>query len=212
MKVKVHLKKVFLTPLWDQNQVLVAILGICSALAVTTNVKIALTMGVSVIIVTTLSSFLVSLIKHLIPDSLRLIAQLIIISTLVIIIEQFLGAYFYNIYKKLSIFVGLIITNCIVLGRTEAIARKNSPIPAAIDGFSAGLGYTIVLFIIGSIREVLGFGSFFGKCFIEKNCYPELNSWGKYSNFDLMTLAPGAFFLLGFLIWIFNSIKNKEKL
>ena len=134
------LKSYFLEPLWNNNQILIAILGICSALAVTTTLSTALTMGIAVSLVTAFSCFFVSLFRKFTPDSVRMIAQLAIISTFVIVVDQFLRAYLYNISKTLSVFVGLIITNCIVMGRTESMAKNIPPIPAFLDGLSAGLG------------------------------------------------------------------------
>ena len=148
--------------LWSQNQVLVAVLGICSALGVTNRLSVGLTMGLSVSFVTACSSFFVSLLRKITPDSVRMITQLAIISVFVIIIDQFLQAYFFSISKVLSVFVGLIITNCIVMGRTEGMAKNVAPIPAFLDGLGAGLGYALVLALISAIRELLGFGQLFG--------------------------------------------------
>src|SRR3984957_18823289 len=152
----------FIEPLWKNNQILVAILGICSALAVTTTLSTALTMGIAVSLVTGFSCFFVSIFRKITPDSVRMIAQLAIIASLVIIVDQFLRAYFYNISKTLSVFVGLIITNCIVMGRTESMARNIPPIPAFLDGFAGGLGYAWVLFCVAGLREFWGFGQLFG--------------------------------------------------
>src|SRR5271170_3005533 len=144
----------FSTQLWNDNQILVAVLGICSALGVTNRLSVSITMGLSVSFVTAFSSFFVSLLRKVTPDSVRMITQLAIISVFVIIIDQFLQAFFFSISKVLSVFVGLIITNCIVMGRTEGMAKNVAPIPAFLDGLGAGLGYAGVLFIIGAIREV----------------------------------------------------------
>lgn len=149
-------KNYFIDPLWNNNQPLIAILGICSALAVTTTISTAITMGLAVSFVTGCSSFFVSLLRKVTPDSVRMITQLIIISLFVIVIDQFLKAFLFNISKMLSVFVGLIITNCIVMGRAESLARNVPPLPAFLDGFASGLGYGWVLVFVSIIREVLG--------------------------------------------------------
>lgn len=200
----------FFTPLWNNNQILIAILGICSALAVTTTVKTAITMGLAVSLVTGFSSFFVSLLRKITPDSVRMIVQLIIISLFVITIDQFLKAFFYNLAKTLSVFVGLIITNCIVMGRAESKARHLPPIPAFIDGFSAGLGYGWVLLLIGIFRELLGFGELWGIRIIPESWYASEASPNGYQNFGIMVLAPSAFFMIGCIIWIINSKKTKS--
>lgn len=205
------LKHYFTDPLWKNNQILVAILGICSALAVTTTLGTALTMGIAVSLVTGFSCFFVSLIRKFTPDSVRMIAQLAIISTLVIVVDQFLRAYLYDISKTLSVFVGLIITNCIVMGRTESMARNIPPIPAFLDGFAAGLGYAIVLFLVAALREFWGFGQLFGIQLIPQSWYATAEHPGRYQNFGLMVLAPAAFFIIGFFIWITNSLSNPKK-
>src|ERR1700719_4734751 len=150
------------TQLWGGNQILIAVLGICSALAVTNRLSVAITMGLSVSFVTAFSSFFVSLLRKITPDSVRMITQLAIISVFVIIIDQILQAYYFSISKVLSVFVGLIITNCIVMGRTEGMAKNVTPLPAFLDGLGAGMGYAIVLFIVAFIRELFGFGQLFG--------------------------------------------------
>ncbi|MEF9519855.1 NADH:ubiquinone reductase (Na(+)-transporting) subunit D [Chlamydia crocodili] len=203
-------KSYFLDPLWDNNQPLIAILGICSALAVTTTVNTAITMGLAVSFVTGCSSFFVSLLRKATPDSVRMITQLIIISLFVIVIDQFLKAFFFNISKTLSVFVGLIITNCIVMGRAESLARNVPPIPAFLDGFSSGLGYGWVLVSVSIIREFFGFGTILGlqlipKCFYASEAHPD-----GYENFGLMVLAPSAFFLLGIMIWGVNILRSKK--
>src|ERR1700730_8155647 len=159
---KVSTRSYLTNQLWGGNQILVAVLGICSALGVTNRLSVAITMGLSVSFVTAFSSFFVSLLRNYTPDSVRMITQLAIISVFVIIIDQFLQAYYYGISKVLSVFVGLIITNCIVMGRTEGMAKNVEPIPAFMDGLGAGLGYAWVLFAIGGVRELLGFGQLLG--------------------------------------------------
>lgn len=195
--------------LWGGNQILVAVLGICSALGVTNRLSVAVTMGLSVSFVTAFSSFFVSLLRKITPDSVRMITQLAIISVFVIIIDQFLQAYFFSISKVLSVFVGLIITNCIVMGRTEGMAKNVEPIPAFLDGLGAGLGYAGVLFIVGAIRELFGFGQLFGHQIIPLSWYPTAENPDAYDNIALMVSPPAAFFIIGGLIWMFN-IANKK--
>ncbi len=196
---------------FDQNQVLVAVLGICSALGVTNRLSIALTMGLSVTFVTGFSSLFVSILRKKTPDSVRMITQLAIISLFVIIIDQFLQAYFFDISKKLSVFVGLIITNCIVMGRAEGMAKSVSPLPAFLDGIGAGLGYAIVLAIIGVIRELFGFGEILGMRVIPLSFYASASNPDGYQNFGLMVTPPAAFFIIGCLVWIVNYRKSQQK-
>lgn len=211
MTKEIPIKNYFLEPLWKNNQILVAILGICSALAVTTTLDTAITMGIAVSLVTGCSCYFVSLLRKVTPDNVRMIAQLAIISSFVIIVDQFLRAYFFNISKTLSVFVGLIITNCIVMGRTESMARNIPPVPAFLDGFASGLGYAVVLFIVAALREFFGFGQLFGKQLIPESWYATAEHPDLYSNLGLMVLAPAAFFILGFFIWIANSINKPDK-
>lgn len=205
------LKAYFVDPLWKNNQILIAILGICSALAVTTTLATALTMGIAVSLVTGFSCLFVSLLRKYTPDSVRMITQLAIIASFVIIVDQFLRAYLFNISKTLSVFVGLIITNCIVMGRTESMARNVPPIPAFLDGLSAGLGYGYILFLVAALREFFGFGQLFGIQLIPEKWYANLEHPDGYQNLGLMVLAPAAFFILGFFIWIANSINKPDK-
>ncbi|CDZ80049.1 Na(+)-translocating NADH-quinone reductase subunit D [Candidatus Rubidus massiliensis] len=195
--------------LWSGNQIIVAVLGICSALGVTNRLSVSITMGLSVAFVTSFSSLIVSLLRKVTPDSVRMITQLAIISVFVIIIDQFLQAYFFSISKILSVFVGLIITNCIVMGRTEGMAKNVEPIPAFLDGLGAGLGYAGVLFIVGAIRELFGFGQLFGYQVIPQSIYATADNPDMYDNFALMVSPPAAFFIIGGLIWIFNIINKK---
>ncbi len=204
------LKKYFLVPIWRENQILAAILGICSALAVTTQVSVALTMGIAVTFVTAFSSLIVSMIRKVTPDSVRMITQLAIISSFVILVDQFLKAYMYDMSKELSVFVGLIITNCLVMGRAEGMAKSVPPIPAFVDGLGAGLGYSVVLLVVGFARELLGFGKIFGTQVIPQAWYYSAEHPDAYQNFGLAVLAPAAFFLLAGCIWVANLI-NKEK-
>ena len=210
MDKKISYKALFLSPLWETNQILVAILGICSSLAVTTTLKTAITMGIAVSVVTGCSCFFVSLFRKITPDNVRMITQLIIISSFVIIVDQFLKAFMYDTAKMLSVFVSLIITNCIVMGRTESMARYLSPIPAFIDGFSAGLGYAWVLIIVATIREFFGFGELLGFKIIPNSWYASEIHPNGYQNLGIMVLAPAAFFILGIMIWIINLKKNKD--
>lgn len=196
--------------LWTSNQILVAVLGICSALGVTNRLSVGITMGLSVSFVTAFSSFFVSLLRKVTPDSVRMIAQLAIISVFVIIIDQFLQAYFFSISKVLSVFVGLIITNCIVMGRTEGMAKNIAPIPAFMDGLGAGLGYAIVLFIVSAIRELFGFGQLFGVQVVPLSWYATAEHPNRYDNFAMMVSPPAAFFIIGGLIWIYNTINKRE--
>ncbi len=196
--------------LWSGNQVLVAILGICSALAVTNRLSVAITMGLSVSFVTGFSSLFVSLLRKITPDSVRMIAQLAIISVFVIMIDQFLQAYFFSISKVLSVFVGLIITNCIVMGRTESMAKNVTPWPAFLDGVGAGLGYAIVLFIVAFIRELFGFGQLFGYQVIPLSWYATAANPDAYDNFILMVSPPAAFFIIGGLIYIAKKLQGNN--
>lgn len=209
MASKVTTGSYFTNQIWSGNQVLVAVLGICSALGVTNRLSVAVTMGLSVAFVTAFSSFFVSLLRKITPDSVRMIAQLAIISVFVIIIDQFLQAYAFNISKVLSVFVGLIITNCIVMGRTEGMAKNVEPIPAFLDGLGAGLGYAWVLVVIGAIRELLGFGQLFNQQIVPLHWYATAQNPDAYDNFALMVSPPAAFFLIGGLIWILNLINQK---
>lgn len=195
--------------LWSSNQILVAVLGICSALGVTNRLSVSITMGLSVSFVTAFSSLIVSLLRKITPDSVRMITQLAIISVFVIIIDQFLQAYFFSISKILSVFVGLIITNCIVMGRTEGMAKNVAPIPAFLDGLGAGLGYAAVLILVGGIRELLGFGQLLGYQVIPLSWYATAEHPNHYENFALMVSPPAAFFLIGGLIWIYNLVNQK---
>lgn len=196
--------------LWGGNQILVAVLGICSALGVTNRLSVSVTMGLSVSFVTAFSSLFVSMLRKITPDSVRMITQLAIISVFVIIIDQFLQAYFFSISKVLSVFVGLIITNCIVMGRTEGMAKNVEPIPAFLDGLGAGLGYAAVLFIVGGVRELFGFGQLFGYQVVPLSWYATPEHPDAYDNFALMVSPPAAFFILGGMIWVFNLLNKKN--
>ncbi len=192
-------------PLVQQNPVTLQILGICSALAVTTSLATALTMSASLTAVLTLSAGLISLIRRHIPDTIRLIVQIIIIASLVIVIDQVLQAFFAEISRALSVFVALITTNCLVLGRTEAFARHNPPLPAMVDAFGNGLGYSLVLLIIGAIRELFGKGELMGL-----QVFPLAENGGWFTPLSLMLMPPAAFFLLGLLVWLIRSLQPDQ--
>ena len=211
MSQKVPLKQFITTQLWSENQILIAILGICSALGVTSKLSVALTMGFSVTFVTAFSSLFVSILRKVTPDSVRMITQLAIISMFVTIIDQFLKAYLFSQAKVLSVFVGLIITNCLVMGRAEGMAKSVSPLPAFLDGIGAGLGYSWVLCIVAGIRELLGFGELLGMRVIPVSWYATAANPDAYENFGLMVSPPAAFFIIGIMIWVSNVINNKSE-
>ena len=192
-------------PLVRQNPVTLQILGICSALAVTTSLPTALTMSASLTVVLTLSAGIISLIRRHIPDTIRLIVQIVIIASLVIMIDQFLQAYFAEISRALAVFVALITTNCLVLGRTEAYARHNPPGPAMVDAFGNGLGYSLVLVLIGGVREFFGKGELMGRTVL-----PLAEQGGWYTPLSLMLMPPAAFFLLGLLVWAIRSVRPEQ--
>jgi Na+-transporting NADH:ubiquinone oxidoreductase subunit D len=196
--------------LWGGNQVLVAVLGICSALGVTNRLSVSVTMGLSVAFVTAFSSLFVSMFRKITPDSVRMITQLAIISVFVIIIDQFLRAYLFSIAKVLSVYVGLIITNCIVMGRTEGMAKNVEPVPAFLDGLGAGLGYAWVLFVVGGLRELFGFGQLFNYQVIPLSWYATSEFPNRYDNFAIMVSPPAAFFIIAGMIWVFNIVNNRK--
>ncbi|OEF26295.1 NADH:ubiquinone reductase (Na(+)-transporting) subunit D [Vibrio rumoiensis] len=198
-------KKTVIAPIVDNNPIALQVLGVCSALAVTTKLETAFVMTLAVMFVTAFSNFFVSLMRNNIPSSVRIIVQMAIIASLVIVVDQVLRAYFYDISKQLSVFVGLIITNCIVMGRAEAFAMKSPPIPSFIDGIVNGLGYGFVLIVVGFFRELLGSGRLFGM-----QVLPLISEGGWYQPNGLMLLAPSAFFLIGFLIWVIRTFKPEQ--
>lgn len=200
-----ELKKSVLAPVLDNNPIALQVLGVCSALAVTTKLETAFVMTLAVMFVTALSNFFVSLIRNHIPNSVRIIVQMAIIASLIIVVDQILKAYLYDISKQLSVFVGLIITNCIVMGRAEAFAMKSAPIPSFIDGIGNGLGYGFVLMTVGFFRELLGSGKLFGL-----EVLPLISNGGWYQPNGLMLLAPSAFFLIGFMIWAIRTFKPEQ--
>ena len=192
-------------PLIDNNPITLQVLGICSALAVTSSLKVALVMAIAVTLVTAFSSMFISMLRNQIPGSIRIIVQMVIIASLVILVDQVLKAYAYEISKTLSVFVGLIITNCIVMGRAEAFAMSNPPVASFIDGIGNGMGYGLILMTVGVIRELFGSGSLFGITLLET-----VNNGGWYVPNGLLLLPPSAFFVIGLLIWAIRTWKPKQ--
>ena len=198
-------KGLLLSPILDSNPIALQILGICSALAVTTKLETAVVMAIAVIFVTAFSSFFISAIRNFIPNSIRIIVQMAIIASLVIVVDQLLRAYAYDISKQLSVFVGLIITNCIVMGRAEAFAMKEGPVDSFIDGIGNGLGYGAILIVVAFLRELVGSGKLFGMTVFET-----VNNGGWYQANGLFLLAPSAFFIIGFVIWLLRTFKPEQ--
>ena len=198
-------KEVILGPIFVNNPIALQILGVCSALAVTSNLKTAATMALAVTAVTACSNAAVSSIRNFIPNSIRIIVQMTIIASLVIIVDQALKAFAFDTSKQLSVFVGLIITNCIVMGRAEAFAMKNSVLPSFLDGIGNGMGYSVVLLFVGFFRELFGSGSLFGIKLLETT-----NDGGWYVANGLMLLPPSSFFLIGAFIWILRTWKTDQ--
>ena len=199
------MKDVLVNPVFDNNPIALQILGICSALAVTSSLQVSLVMCIALTVVTAFSNFFVSLIRHHIPGSIRIIVQMTIIASLVIVVDQVLKAVAYDISKQLSVFVGLIITNCIVMGRAEAYAMKNPPIPSFIDGLGNGLGYSVILIVLAVVRELFGSGKLLG---IE--ILPLVSTGGWYVPNGMLLLPPSAFFLIGLFIWALRTWKKKQ--
>lgn len=198
-------KGVLTAPIFQNNPIALQILGICSALAVTTSMSVSLVMALAVIFVTAFSSLFVSLIRNHIPSSIRIIVQMTIIASLVIVVDQILKAYAYEMSKQLSVFVGLIITNCIVMGRAEGFAMSNTPGMSFLDGIGNGLGYGFVLLVVGFFRELLGSGSVFGITILET-----VQNGGWYVPNGLLLLPPSAFFIIGLLIWVMRSVNPEQ--
>ena len=196
--------KVFFTPIWESNPVSGQILGICSALAVTVQLKTAIVMSLALTCVLAFSNLSVSLIRNLIPRNIRIIVELTIIATLVIVADQVLIAFLYDISKQLSIFVGLIITNCIILARAETYALGNPPVLSMLDGIGNGLGYSQILITVAAIRELLGAGKLFGFQVIPDSFYA-----AGYENMGFMVLAPGAFIAIGFIVWLQKTVSKE---
>ena len=198
-----NLKETLLNPIFKGNPISVLVLGICSSLAVTVQLKGACVMGLSVMIVTGLSSLVCSLLRNTIPNRIRIIVQLVVVALMVILVDQVLKAYAYEISKTLSVYIGLIITNCIVMGRIEAFALGNKPFASLLDGLGNGLGYALILIIVAFFRELLGSGTLFGYQVIPDGFY----EFG-YANNGLMILPPMALILLGCIIWIQRSFQK----
>lgn len=198
-------RKTFRDPLVDNNPIATQVLGICSALAVTTQVKPSVVMGISVTIVVVASNLIISLLRKLIPNNVRIIVEMTVVASLVILVDQVLQAYAYSMSRQLSVFVGLIITNCIVMGRLEAFAMANKPWPSFMDGLGNGLGYAAVIVIVAFFRELLGAGNIYGLQIVPQALYES----GFVDN-GLMALPPGAFFLLGLLIWVQRLVSKKS--
>jgi len=192
-------------PLVDNNPITLQVLGICSALAVTTSLKVSFVMALAVIFVISFSSLFISMLRNQIPSSIRIIVQMVIIASLVILVDQVLRAYAFEISQTLSVFVGLIITNCIVMGRAEAFAMKNPPVASFLDGMGNGLGYGLILMLVGFVRELFGAGSLFGI-----QVLPTISNGGWYVPNGMMLLPPSAFFVIGLLIWAFRTWKPKQ--
>ncbi|MGI9368531.1 MAG: NADH:ubiquinone reductase (Na(+)-transporting) subunit D [Ruegeria sp.] len=198
-------KELLVDPLVDNNPITLQVLGICSALAVTSSLQVAFVMALAVTFVTAFASMFISMLRNQIPGSIRIIVQMVIIASLVILVDQILKAYAFQISKTLSVFVGLIITNCIVMGRAEAFAMKNPPMASFIDGLGNGLGYGLVLMLVGFIRELFGSGSLFGVTILQT-----VNNGGWYVPNGLLLLPPSAFFVIGLLIWGFRTWKPNQ--
>lgn len=200
------IKSILTTPIFNNNPIALQILGICSALAVTTSVANALVMCIALTLVTAFSSFFISIIRNKIPSSIRIIVQMVIIASLVIVVDQILQAFAYEISRSLSVFVGLIITNCIVMGRAEAFAMSNPPIPSFLDGIGNGLGYSAVLIFVATIREIVGNGTWFGITLLEK-----VTDGGWYIPNGLLLLPPSSFFVIAAFIAIVRIWKKEQQ-
>lgn len=199
-------KSILTTPIFNNNPIALQILGICSSLAVTTSVANALVMCIALTLVTAFSSFFISIIRNKIPSSIRIIVQMVIIASLVIVVDQILQAFAYEISRSLSVFVGLIITNCIVMGRAEAFAMSNPPIPSFLDGIGNGLGYSVVLIFVATIREIIGNGTWFGITLLEK-----VTDGGWYIPNGLLLLPPSSFFVIAAFIAIVRIWKKDQQ-
>ena len=198
-------REALIDPLFNNNPIALQILGICSALAVTTKLETAVVMSLGLTVVTACSNVVISLLRNYIPASIRIVVQLTIIASLVIVTDQILKAFVFDVSKQLSVFVGLIITNCIVMGRAEAYAMANPPLPSLLDGIGNGLGYSLVLIVVAFVRELLGSGKVFGLSILKLT-----TEGGWYTSNGLMLLAPGAFFLIGSFIWALRSWKPEQ--
>ncbi len=204
MAEKINNKSIFFNPFSKNNPVIVQVLGICSVLAVTVKLEPAIVMGISVIAVLAFSNVIISLIRNTIPTNIRIIVQLVVVAGLVAIVDQLLKAYTYDVSKQLSVFIGLIITNCILMGRLEAFAMANKPWPSFLDGIGNGIGYTIILIIVGFFRELLGSGTLLGFQVVPQWCYDH-----GYVNNGLMILPPMALIVVACIIWV-HRLYNKD--
>lgn len=205
MSKTISAKEALFGPIFENNPIALQILGICSALAVTSNLKTALVMAISLTLVTAFSNLFIAMIRNQIPASIRMIVQMVIIASLVIVVDQVLQAYAYSLAKQLSVFVGLIITNCIVMGRAEAFAMQNPPGISFLDGIGNGLGYSAMLLTLGVIRELFGSGKLFGISILQT-----VNDGGWYIPNGLLLLPPSAFFLIGLIIWALRTAKKDQ--
>ncbi|MDC9719116.1 MAG: NADH:ubiquinone reductase (Na(+)-transporting) subunit D [Gammaproteobacteria bacterium] len=195
-------KEIILSPIFANNPIALQILGVCSALAVTSSLKVTVVMCIALTVVTAFSNFFIASIRNHVPNSIRIIVQMVIIASLVILVDQVLKAYAYEVSKQLSVFVGLIITNCIVMGRAEAFAMQNPPIPSFFDGIGNGLGYSVVLLFVAVLRELIGSGTLYGF-----EILPLVTNGGWYYSNGLMLLPPSAFFVIGGFIWLLRNSK-----
>ena len=198
-------KEVIFKPLIEENPITLQILGICSALAVTNNLSVTMVMCIALTTVVSFSNLFISLIRNYIPSSIRIIVQMTIIASLVIVVDELLKAYSYETSKKLSVFVGLIITNCIVMGRAEAFAMKEKPLLSFLDGLGNGLGYSIILIGVATIRELFGAGTLFGY-----EILPLVSNGGWYMGNNLLLLPPSSFIIIGLFIWLIRSIRPNQ--
>ena len=197
------------TPLLKENPVTIQVLGICSALAVTSQLKPAIVMGLSVTVITAFSNVIISLLRKTIPNRIRIIVQLVVVAALVTIVSQLLKAYVYDVSVQLSVYVGLIITNCILMGRLEAFAMQNAPWPSFLDGIGNGLGYAIILVIVGFVRELFGFGTLFGINIIPQSWYVSNGGW--YMDNGMMVMPAMSLIIVGCVIWAHRSINKEAK-
>ena len=205
MAKSTELKEVLTSPVVSNNPIALQILGVCSALAVTATMETAVVMTLAVLFVTAFSNLFISMIRNYIPNSVRIIVQMAIIASLVILVDQVLRAYAYGLSTQLSVYVGLIITNCIVMGRAEAFAMKNKPFASFMDGIGNGLGYGLILVLVGGFRELFGSGALFGF-----EILPLISNGGWYQGNGLLLLPPSAFFIIGGIIWVIRTIKPEQ--